>query len=173
MSGQYKKYVRERLSPFIRWVTYPPAIWLIRLFRSEAAMFTTQNGNTFTLKMPPVNPGKNPLRYHGKVCFLVGSGTYSSAMLLADAVKHNEIAALIGEETGGIPSHFGEIYVFDLPNSLLGVIVSTAKFIRADGDQENRNGVLPHIIVKSGFNPDEGDTVLEAAKEWILNTEYP
>lgn len=46
--------------------------------------------------------------FDGPVCFLIGSRTFSSAVMLANGVGDFHLAMLIGEETGGHPTAFGE-----------------------------------------------------------------
>jgi len=167
MSKKYKNHLRKNLSPVIRWITYPPAIWIVKIFRPEAKTLTAKNGEIVTFESGPVRPGEKPLRYEGKVCFLIGRQTFSSAMMLANAVEDNDIAMLIGEETGGIPNHFGEIYSFLLPNSKLTAYVSSAKYIRASGDAQNMNGVLPDMEISD--SAAYTDTVLTVARNWILS----
>lgn len=171
VSAQYRSYMRSRITWWLRWVSYPPAIWLMGLFFDEARMFTASDGEPVELRGDITEPEKNPLRYNGKVCFLIGSGTYSSAMMLANAVGDFKLATLIGEETAGIPNDFGEVYPFQLPNTKLQIYIPSALFVRANGNVSDKRGVLPDIEVKqnSGDTDKKIDTVLEAAKKWILS----
>lgn len=170
MSTQYKQRLRGRVPEWLRWISVPPAMWVVRLAFDDARIMAVDDGEVVTLSGSPIPPGSEPLRYDGKVCFLIGPWTFSSAMMLANAVEDNDLAMLIGSETGGIPNHFGELYSFQLPHSGLDVYVSSAQFIRADGDRDNTNGVLPDIAVEqTQADTDAGiDTVLEAAKAWVL-----
>lgn len=163
MSSQYKAYMRSGLPWWVRWF---PITWVSAAARNY---FGAEDGAIVVQRYESRTPPPNPLRYRGKVCFLIGPGTFSSAMMLANTVADFRIAKLIGEQSGGIPNSFGEIYRFDLPNSKLRVSVSSARFVRANGDVEDRRGVVPDIIVHQA---DEGtgstvDSVLEAAKQWI------
>lgn len=168
-SAQYKEEMRKRIPWWVEWVSYRPVIWLAALFNENGKMFTASDGDIVELKTEEKAPASNPLLFHGKVCFLIGTDTFSSAMLLANAVSDYKLACLIGEETGGIPNEFGEVYYFKLPNTHLRVSMPSALFIRANGDRQNRRGVLPDIEVRQ--SPEDtnkkSDTVLEAAKKWI------
>ena len=171
VSEQYRAYMRSRIVWWLRWISYPPAIWALRIFFDEAKMFTSSEGELVELKSDEYKPESNPLRYSGKVCFLIGSGTYSSAMMLANAVGDYKLATLIGEETAGIPNDFGEVYNFYLPNTYLRVSIPSALFVRANGDVSDKRGVLPDIKAKQRPEDSEKkiDTVLETAKKWILD----
>jgi C-terminal processing protease CtpA/Prc len=85
--------------------------------------------------------------FDGPVCVLIGGGTFSSAVDLADAIKTYRLATVIGEETGGRPSSFGEVYDFRTPIAGFLVGVSSAEFVRANGDTTDRRGVMPDIAV--------------------------
>lgn len=109
-------------------------------------------------------------RYLGKTCILIGPETFSSAMMLANAVEDFELATLIGQPTSSPPNYFGEVYEFPLPNSEITAQSSVAYFVRANGDAAERSPVRPHIFVE----PDrsrETDRALEAALRWATATE--
>lgn len=170
MSAQYKQVLRDRVPGWLGWISEPPMIWLIRLAIEDARIMTVDDGEVVMLEGGEIEPEDKALRYKGKVCFLIGPGTFSSAMMLANAVEDNDLAVLIGSETGGIPNHYGELYGFQLPHTGLYVYVSSAQFIRANGAADDTNGVLPDIPVQqTDTDTKQGmDTVLEAAKAWIL-----
>lgn len=125
------------------------------------------NGTVITADAgKPAPPGKNPLRYDGKVCFLVGAKTFSSANMTANAVQDYKLATLIGEPTGEVPNDYGEIFTFKLPNTKIVVRTTSTFFTRANGEESDTNPVLPDILIKQ--NPSSAkDDVLEFAKNWI------
>lgn len=133
-------------------------------------LWMTPEGDVAVWETEPQPRPANLLRYQGPVCVLIGPSTFSSAMKLANAIADFDLATLIGEETGGNPNAFGEVYLFDLPNTRLQIGVSTKRFVRANGDASYRGGVLPDIEIKpSQEDLRKGvDTVLEFAKSWIL-----
>lgn len=90
--------------------------------------------------------------------------------MLANAAEDYRLATLVGEETGGIPNAFGEVYSFDLPETRLSAGVSSAYFVRANGDEKDRRGVMPDIKVRQTQADARAgrDTVLERAREWVL-----
>ena len=121
------------------------------------------------LKMPP----PNPLRFTGKLFVLVSNYTFSTASGFAAVIKDFQIGTLIGEETGGLPTCFGDSWSVILPNSHLSLYVSWKYFIRPNGDSRYiRKGVIPDIIVKTTEKDlEEGvDPVMEKVEEIIAES---
>jgi len=107
--------------------------------------------------------------FRGPVCVLIGSHTESSAMMLANAIEDYHLATLIGEPTASPPNYFGEVLAFHLRRTRLEADVSTARFVRANGDATNTNPVMPDIVVHQSVDEwlrDE-DAVLRRALAWI------
>jgi C-terminal processing protease CtpA/Prc len=127
-----------------------------------------QGGNGTFIKQPAPEkkPAPQTTRFTGPVCFLIGSYTFSSANMLANAVKDYDLATLIGEPTGECPNDFGELLTFRLPHTGIDFYTSTKQYIRANGDAANPDPILPDITAKDdpATAVDEG---LEAAKQWI------
>ena len=73
---------------------------------------------------------KTKVRKQKGLFVLIGRRTFSSAVLNAFGLQSKDDAILVGEETGGSINHFGEIKVFELPNSRLRVAYSTKYFLR-------------------------------------------
>lgn len=80
------------------------------------------------------NEKVDDLLFKGDFYLLTSSGSFSSAMLYAQYVKDNSIGTIIGEPPGNDPNGYGEIAVFNLPNSGILMSVSTKHFMRADKD---------------------------------------
>ena len=104
----------------------------------------------------PVSP-KN--YFNGKTCFLIGPNTFSSANLLADAVKTYKISTLIGAPTGENTNDFGEQISFTLQNSGCKIYVSSTYDIGANGDETIFEPVYPDIKVTNN--------ALQFAIDWI------
>ena len=103
---------------------------------------------------------KTPNNYFdGKTCLLIGPETFSSANLLADAIKTYNIATLIGTHTGEYTNDFGEQISFTLPNSGNTIFISTTYDIGANGDHNILEPVYPDIEVEKN--------VLQYAVQWI------
>jgi hypothetical protein len=162
-SARLRERLRASVHPLARWLP----MGIVHL--TARVLWQTPLGETAVLRSETVVPNAERLRFCGPVCFLIGRGTFSSAVMLANAAGDFDLATLIGEETGGVPNGFGEVYVFDLPHTHLEMGVSTARFVRANGDAADPRGVLPDIEARSSPEDVERgvDGVLERAKRWV------
>jgi len=161
MSRQYRAFLMSGVPGPVRWFR------LAYLSSTGRRLLSAPEGGivTFTDAVHPA--GHAEPFFRGPVCILIGPGTFSSATDLAAAVKDFRLATLIGEETGGRATSFGEVYPFELPHSRLEAGVSSASFVRPNGDASDRRGVLPDIEVRSTA-ADVGagrDPVLDRARE--------
>ncbi len=130
------------------------------------------DGNTYTyvnreLKKPNI---KDPF-FEGKVAVLIGTGTFSSANMLADGIVSYQLATTFGEPTGESPNDFGEMFNFMLPNSHIIARAASKMFTRANKDEKNFGPVVPdNIIIPTALDKKQKkDPVLESAVNWILN----
>jgi C-terminal processing protease CtpA/Prc len=105
--------------------------------------------------------------FNGKVCFLIGPGTFSSANMLANAAVDYKLAYLVGEPTGEAPNHFGEVLTLKLSHTGIEFLTSSKQHIRANGDAADPNPVLPDLLVHDD-PATQADEQLDAAKKWIL-----
>jgi hypothetical protein len=98
----------------------------------------------------------------GRLFALIGSGTFSSALLNSITLKRELGAILVGEPTGGRPNGYGEVRTFNLPNSGLQVSYST-KFFRSwpEGDPESLFPDIAAAISSTDYR-DGRDPVLDA-----------
>lgn len=87
-------------------------------------------------------PAPNPLRFGGRLWVLIGLRTFSSASDFAAVIKDMKLGTLVGEETGGLASCYGDSYPFELPNTRIEVEVSHKYFVRSGGFDDG-HGVLP------------------------------
>ena len=159
-----KRQMKTFLMP--RWACWLPVQYF---FRQGRQIWGTPEGRVVSFESSLVQPKDNPLRYDGPVCVLIGERTFSSAQKLANAIKDYQLATLIGSETGGNPNAFGELCMVQMPNSRLMFGVSGKAFIRANGDDQWRRGILPDIEVPSTLEDRRKgtDAVLEFAKQWV------
>lgn len=126
-------------------------------------------GTTLHYRDSPYSPRVVTPVFRGPVCVLIGPQTGSSAMMLANAIEDYHLATLIGEPTSSPPNYFSQYLNFQLPHTLLEADVSTARFVRANGDTTNTNPVMPDIVVHQSIEEwrrDE-DPVLRRALTWI------
>ena len=130
--------------------------------------FLSQNGNVpwadgqeigsvYKAEVPWHKPNPNPLRFFGRVLVLISEKTFSSAVAFAATIKDLKLGTLVGQETGGKPTDFGDYCPFKLPNTQLELIVSTTFWVRPGGF-DNQKGVIPDVKV---------DTEQEAM-DWVL-----
>lgn len=112
------------------------------LGEEDIKFFQKKIGELHTTKLEPKRYYKENAVFRGDTYFLIGKNTFSSAVMLASTVKDYNIGYLIGEETGGLATHYGDIYSFSLPNTKLFVGVSHKYFTRPNGLDTGR-GVLP------------------------------
>jgi hypothetical protein len=159
MSAEYRAYLRSFLSPPLQWLH----AWDI--MGQGRAAFRGPDGSVLSTEEQPQSHQRADPFFNGAVCVLIGSGTFSSASDVADAIKTYHLATLVGDETGGRVNTFGEGYEFRLPRSQLQVQVSSAYFVRASGDTADHRGVLPDVPVVPTVadRATSRDIVLEAA----------
>jgi C-terminal processing protease CtpA/Prc len=84
--------------------------------------------------------------------------------MLANVYKCYQLGTIVGEETGGAPSAYGDNIIFQLPNTKLYAHTSHKKYLDVCDDGKV-NGVIPDIEV----NPTIEDIRLgrDAAIEYI------
>jgi hypothetical protein len=92
-------------------------------------------------------PSNNSLRFNGSVYLLTSRFTFSSASSFAAAIKDFNIGTVVGEETGGIFPNFGDVIIFELPNSKIKGQCSHKEWHRWN-DTDPGRGVKPDYEVK-------------------------
>ena len=160
MSAQYRAFVKTMLRP-------PLALLRLQYLHPQGrALFGGPAGKIVTFQEPMITPKRAEPFFGGPVCVLIGTRTFSSAVDLSDAIETYGLATTLGEETGGHPNTFGEVYPFRLARSGLEVTVSSARFVRASGDVTDRRGVIPDIVIRpTAADLASGrDAVLERAR---------
>jgi hypothetical protein len=161
MSAEYRSYLRGAIKqPY-------SALRVEMLHPMGRQLFGGPDGKTVVFADEPHPIGRHTPAFDGPVCFIIGPGTFSSAVDLSDAVKTYHLGMLVGEETGGRPNSFGEIYEFRTPVTGFYASVSTALFVRANGDTTDHRGVLPDIEVRRSTTDIAAgrDPVLERAMQ--------
>ncbi len=110
-------------------------------------------------------PENKEHHFKGKVCFLIGPYTFSSANMLAAAVKDYHLFTLIGEATGEAANHYGELCTIKLPNTGLLAFTSTTMWSRPNGNASDNGPIEPDHLVKR--TDPTGDNVLDYAMKWL------
>ena len=88
------------------------------------------------------------LNKKGVLYVIIGRKTFSSAIINTMNFKDETKAITVGEETGGMPNHYGEVRSFKLPNLGISIQYSTKYF---QYTKENVNTITPDIKVKYNF----------------------
>lgn len=100
--------------------------------------------------------------FKDNVIFIEGKSSFSSSTLLLTTARDNGIGTIIGEISGGRPSHYGDILYFKLPNTETIATVSHKHFVRPNRDAMNLEYVYPDVEIE--LNDPEHDL----AWEWIV-----
>jgi hypothetical protein len=160
MSAEYRAYLKSVVRPPLNHLP------LEKVIPTARRLYSGPTGQIVRFDFEPESHSARDPRFDGPVCVLIGAGTFSSAVDLVDGIKTYRLATLIGEETGGHPNSFGEIYYFRTPATGFLVTVSSAAFVRANGDTTDHRGVLPDIEVhRSSEDVRAGrDPVIERAR---------
>jgi hypothetical protein len=75
---------------------------------------------------------QQPKLYEGKVVFVMGPKTFSSAGMLMTLARDNHIGTIIGSKSTFPPSHYGEVLPYRLPNTDVLGSISCKFFARPD-----------------------------------------
>ena len=121
MSGEYRAYMKSMLRAPLNHLPVEKVIPVGR------RLFSGPDGTIVRFDEPPEAHDPREPRFDGQVCVLIGPLTFSSAVDLADGIKTYKLATLVGEETGGRPNTFGEVYSFRTPDTGFLVGVSSAR----------------------------------------------
>lgn len=124
-------------------------------------------GQNLDLPATPKKAGKKPgAFFDGKVRLLIGNDTFSSATKFAVTFRDYKIGEILGHETGGVPSCFGEALPMRLKNSGIMYSISDKRFFSPKprpGD--DRHGVLPDVeLTDALLRPYRGD-----ARRYVLD----
>ena len=98
--------------------------------------------------------------YEGKVVFIQGPRTFSSAGILITTARDNNIGTIIGTESTFSPSHYGEVLPFRLPNTGVLGSVCTKYFERADKDHADDSSMVPDIVLDLDDKPATWETII-------------
>ena len=158
-SAESDAMMRLAVKPMWRWLLI--GVVLPRYMPRYVAL---EHGEDMIDKIAVRSPPRVEPRFDGPACLLTGDGTFSAAVVLADAARTYDLMLTIGEPTGGCPNQIGHIGPFQLPSSRIVVNFAQRVYLRASGDESDVGPVVPHIEVE----PVPGrDAALERAIEEI------
>ena len=100
--------------------------------------------------------------FHGRVWVLVNQHSYSNAAVVAALMQDLGIATIVGEETADLPTTYGAVETFALPNSGAVITYPKAYMVRPSGDQSTR-GVVPDFVIAPNPVGSAEDVMLETA----------
>ena len=132
-------------------------------------------GNKFIEELSKIKE----INQKGKLFVLVGRETFSSAIINTLNFQEKTKAILVGEETGGKASHFGETRNFRLPSSGLKITYSTKYFYYnkknkikvfrskegINTNKDKRESIIPDDIVELSF--DNYKNNVDPVLKWI------
>lgn len=100
-------------------------------------------GDSLVTREPELRePPKRDFSFQGQAYLLVGPGTFSAAADFAALCQDFGAAIIVGEETGGWPTSYGDSFYFTLPRTGLLARSSYKFFVRPSGERELQ-GVIP------------------------------
>jgi hypothetical protein len=103
--------------------------------------------------------------FKGDVIFIQGKDTFSSAMLLLTTARDNYIGSIVGERSGGRPSHYGDVLYCTLPNTGTITTVSHKIFRRPTyGTVEDAEYLYPDLEID--LNDPHRELVWEFVKSF-------
>ena len=120
VSDAVKEEFLSYVPGFLRWL---PVQYMHPFLRP---LWTNETGEIASIDFEPFAPDDALVRFNGDVYVLIGPGTMSSASLFAAAIKHYRLGTLVGENTGGFATMYGNIIDARLPNTGLKVWMPTS-----------------------------------------------
>ncbi|PWJ41872.1 S41 family peptidase [Sediminitomix flava] len=131
----------------------------------KESILSHKNGEIFTSDISLNQPQADSLQFKGKVYVLINRYSYSQATVTAAMIQDYKFGTLIGETTADVPTTYGAIHQFELPNTKISVSYPKAFIIRPNGNTELK-GTTPDIkVTPNRFT--EKDEILDYAIEFI------
>lgn len=110
--------------------------------------------------------------FNGDVIFIQGKDTFSSAMLLLTTARDNHIGTIVGERSGGRPSHYGDVLYCRLPNTGTMATVSHKIFLRPSySPVEDAEYLYPDLEID--LNDPQRDLVWEFVETFTRKANTP
>ena len=85
--------------------------------------------------------------FRGNVIFVEGRESFSSATLLLTMARDNGIGIIVGQPSGGRPSHYGDLLYCTLPNTKTIATVSHKRFVRPDAEARDTDYIVPDVAI--------------------------
>lgn len=100
--------------------------------------------------------------FRGNVVFIQGKDSFSSSTILLTMARDNGIGIIVGELSGGRPSHYGDVLYGQLPNTATLITVSHKHFVRPNRAAMDKEYIYPDVEIE--LNDPDRDLVWE----WIV-----
>ncbi len=124
----------------------------------------TPYGETFDFDIPFSRP-RDGAQFEGQVYAIVDRYSYSNTASVAALLQDYGFATVLGEETSDLPTSYGAMETFTLPETGLVVGYPKAYLIRPSGDETPR-GVVPDVLIEAPVF-SASDVMLEAVIEHV------
>ena len=98
------------------------------------------------------------------VVFVEGQDSYSSATLLLTKARDCGVGIIVGEPSGGKPSHYGDLLYCTFPNTKTIATVSHKHFVRPSREAKESDYITPDVFIE--LNDPDCDQLWE----WVLKT---
>jgi hypothetical protein len=174
------KVSRDKKKDFIYWNNYHLG-WFkwyhylyypiyVRSHPYRKKNLTARNGTYIKEVYQPQEMRENPLRFSGNIYVLTSTKTYSAAASFAATIQCNGIGLIIGQETGQQTDFYAGWVGVTLPETKLGVAISTSRYVLPCSNNDSR-GVIPDFIVEQEEITPELDVEMKYLKQLILGQE--
>lgn len=118
VSAELKQHFLEFIPPLLR------MLGVHRLHPWTRKLWQAEEGKTVSISFKPYQPGNGKrMHFDGRVIILSSPGDYSSSAILLGTIKHYGMGTIIGEPSGGYPTHYGNCTWHTLQNSRLEVLI--------------------------------------------------
>jgi hypothetical protein len=114
----------------------------------KAQILTKPDGAVFDAAIEKYSPRSIEDRFTGKVYVLINRFTYSNAVTTAAMIQDYKFGTLIGETTADVPTTYGAVHEFRLPNTQMAVTYPKALMVRPNGDMSSK-GLTPDLKVQA------------------------
>jgi hypothetical protein len=144
--------------------------WALKLFVKKGMMKDYHKypvGTNIKEETKPTMPKKVKNRFEGQVYVLIGPGTHSAAMMMANAIEDYELGILVGQPTVSIPRELSNALPLKTPNAKVTFVVPATLFTRANGDPNNFKPVTPDLITEPGI--EKVDNKKDSDLQYIIN----
>ncbi len=102
----------------------------------------------YQMPTPKIPDGfQQPRLYQGRVVFVMGKRTFSSAGMLLTNARDHHVGTIIGTNSTFSPSHYGEVLPFRLPNTHLLGSIACKYFARPDAATADESCLRPDVEI--------------------------